>query len=87
MYICHYKISKDVDCGIAFSSRYHLTKHRKSAGNLVKVRHSPKRNFSSVLNYVQSVKKIQLELDEKHTEGDEKMQSEEQTEKEEQDCM
>jgi len=87
MYICHYKISKDVECGIAFSSRYQLTKHRKSAGHLVKRRHSPKRNCSSVLNYVQSVKKIRLELDEEHTEDDEEMQSEEQTEKEEQDGM
>jgi len=68
-----------VECGIAFSSTYQLTKHRKSAG---KRRHSPKRNCSSVLNYVQTVKKIWLELDEEHTEDDKEIQSEEQTEKE-----
>lgn len=67
-------------------------KHRKSAGHLIRRKHSPKRNLSNVLNYVQSVKKIRLELDKEQTEDEEEMQ-EEQTEdiyineEEEQDNM
>ena len=56
------------------------------AGHVVRKR-SSKRNCTNVKNYVQTVKKIRLELDKEQIEGHEEQQGEKQTEEEEQAGM